>query len=195
MIAVTILVLLTLSLGGCLPRQAKFAPVGAHEILPTDQIEAEWPLEWMTLRPAENDEHANKEGILLQLSRDGFALQTMQLTKRPLDADFKHTKKKLAAGMPPQEAAEVVVDNLRADPDKVDFHLLENAPSTLVGVPGFKLVYSYRGKSGLLRQSALYGCLDKGMLVTISLDAPKRYYFQKDLPALEKVKESLRWKS
>lgn len=194
MIAIRIVaVVLALSLSGCIGRQAKFAPVGTHDILSTDQIEAEWPLEWMTLRPAEKDEEANKEGILLWLSRDGFTIQTMLLTKRRVEAEFKHTRKKLSAGMLPQEAAEVVLDNVRANPDAVDFRIIENAPATLVGAPGFKLNFTYRGNSGLQRQSVLYGCLDKGMLVTLSLDAPKRHYFQKDLPALEKVKATLRW--
>ena len=188
-------VVLALSLSGCVGRQAKLAPVGAHEVLSTDQIEAEWPVEWMTLRPAENDENANKDGILLLLSRDGFTIQTMLLTKRPVEAEFKHTRKKLSAGMLPQEAAEVVLDNVRDNPDAVDLKIVENAPATLLGAPGFKLHFTYRGTSGLQRQSVLYGCLDKGMLVTLSLDAPKRHYFTKDLPALEKVKETLRWKS
>jgi hypothetical protein len=188
-------VILALSLGGCVGRPAKFAPTGAHEIFSTDQLEAEWPQEWMTLRPAEKDEAANKEGVLLLLSRDGFTIQTMLLTKRQVEVEFKHTRKTLSAEMLPQEAAEVVLDNVRANPDAVDLHIVENSPATLAGAPGFKLNFTYRGKSGLQRQSVLYGCLDKGMLVTLSFDAPKRHYFPKDLPALEKVKETLRWKS
>lgn len=72
--------LLIVSIGGCIPRQAKFAPVGAEEQFPTDQIWADWPSEWMTFRPAEKDEEANREGTLLLLSKDGFNLQTMKLT-------------------------------------------------------------------------------------------------------------------
>ena len=188
-------VILVLCLSGCIPRQAKYAPTGAHEILSTDQIEAEWPLEWMTFRPAEKDEEANKEGTLLVLSQDGFALHTIQLTKRPIEPEFKHTQKKLSAGMLPQEVAEVVLDNVRANPDIVDLHVVENGPAVLIGTQGFKLNFTYRVKSGLLRQTAIYGCLDRGMLVTISLDAPKQHYFQHHLPALEKAKDSLRWKS
>lgn len=187
--------ILALSLCGCLPRQAKFAPVGAHETLPTDQIEAEWPLEWMTLRPGEKDENANKEGIVLLLSQDGFGLQVMQLTTRSLETEFKYTKKKLSADLLPQEAAEIVLDNIRATPEIVDLHIVENAPAMLVGVPGFKLNYTFRGKSGLQRQVVLYGCVDRGMLVTLALNSVRRHYFQRGLPALEKVKTSLRWKS
>ena len=187
--------ILILSISGCLPRQAKFAPVGAEEQLPTDQIWADWPLEWMTFRPAEGDEEADKEGMVLLLSKDGFNLQTIKLIKRPLEKEFKDTRKKLINGMLPQEVAEVVLDNVRANPQVVELHIIENGPAIVAGTPGFKLTYTYREKSGLPRQATLYGTLDRDQLVTLSFDAIQRYYFQKDLATFEKTKDSLRWKS
>ncbi|MGB4068999.1 MAG: hypothetical protein WBK08_13295 [Nitrospira sp.] len=187
--------ILIFSIGGCLPRQAKFSPVGAEEQLPTDQIWADWPSEWMTFRPAEYDKDANKEGTLLLLSKDGFSLQTITLTKRPVGNDFKHTQKKLTPGMLPQEAAEIVLDNVKATPQVVDLQIIENGPAIVAGAPGFKLTYTYREKSGLTRQATLYGTLDRDTLVTLSYDAVKRHYFQKDLATFEKAKDSLRWKS
>lgn len=127
------------------------------------------------------------------MSRDGFSLQTMLLTKRPVASEFKHTRKKLSLGLLPQEAAEIVLDNVRANPDIVDLHVVEHAPARLLDTSGFKLNFTYRNKLGLPRQVALYGCIDRGMLVTLSFDAPKQYYFKKDLPVFEKVKDSLRW--
>lgn len=187
--------ILIFSIGGCMPRQAKFAPVGTEEQLPTDQIWADWPPEWMTFRPAEKDEDANQEGTLLVLSKDGFNLQTIKLTKRPLEREFKYTQKKLTTGMLPQEAAEIVLDNARADPQVVDLHIMENGPAIVAGAPGFKLNFTYREKSGLIRQASIYGTLHRDMLVTLSYDAVKRLYFQKDLSTFEKAKDSLRWKS
>ncbi|HEU4684989.1 MAG TPA: hypothetical protein VFS39_10860 [Nitrospira sp.] len=190
-----LLALSLLSVAGCLPRPAKLAPVGAHEILPSDQIEVEWPLEWMTFRPTENDDNAKKEGIVLLLSRDGFSLQTIRLTKQAAGADFKYTQKKLSTGMLPQEVAELTLDNIRANPEVIDLSVIESAPATVLGAPGFKLRYTYRGKTGLTREVGMYGCLDRDMLVILSLDAPRRYYFEKDWPVLDKVKDSLRWQS
>ena len=187
--------LLIISIGGCLPRQAKFAPVGAEESLATDQILVDWPSEWMTFRPAEKDEDANKEGTLLLLSKDGFNLQTIKLTKRPLDMEFKHTQKKLTTGILPQEAAEIILDNVRANPLIVDLRVMENGPAIVAGTPGFRLNFTYQEKSGLTRQAIIYGTLDRDMLVTMSYDAIKRHYFQKDLATFEKAKDSLRWKS
>lgn len=187
--------ILLLSLTACMGRQAQWAPAGSQGSLTDDQLEAEWPQGWMTLRPAEKDDASAKEGLLLVATRDGFGLQTIRLSKRPLDGDFKHTQKKLIADMRPQEAAEIVLDDIRANPDIVDLKLIENGPATLAGARAFKLSISYRNKSGLLRQRVQYGSLDKGMLVTISYDAPRQYYFSHDLDTFEHMKSSVRWKS
>lgn len=143
--------ILIFSVGGCLPRQAKFSPVGSEEQFPADQIWADWPSEWMTFRPAERDEEADKEGMLLLLSKDGFNLQTITLTKHALEKEFKHTQKKLTNGMLPQEVAEVVLDNVRANPQVVDLQIVQSGPAMVAGTPGFTLTYTYREKSGLTR--------------------------------------------
>lgn len=186
-------VMLMLSLGGCVGRSAQLVPVGSQTVLNTDQIEAEWPQGWMTFRPAEKDEEAVKQGLLFMVTRDGFSLQTMRLNKRPLEGEFKHTQKKLSASMLPQEAAAIILDDIRANPDVVDLKIVENGPATLAGSQGFRVNYTYRSKTGLLRQAVTYGCIDKGSLATLGFDAPKRHYFSLDLATFEKVKDTLRW--
>ncbi len=187
--------ILMLSLCACMGRQAQWAPAGSQAVLSDDQLDMEWPQGWMTLRPAEKDAVAVKQGLLLMGTRDGFGLQNMRLHKRALDGEFTHTQKKLSAEMLPQEVAEVILDDLRANPEVVDLNVVDHRPSTVAGVPGFRLTVTYRGKSGLLRQSALYGCTHKGMLVLLSFDAPKRHYFAYDLATFETMKDSLHWKS
>ncbi|MBS0160536.1 MAG: hypothetical protein U0233_00950 [Nitrospira sp.] len=191
----TMALMLMLLLTGCLGRPAQLLPVGSHTILNTDQLEAEWPQGWMTLRPAEKDEEAAKQGLLFVVTHDGFSLQSMRLAQRSIEGEFKHTQKKLSVGMLPQEAAAILLDDIRADSNMVDFTIIENGPTILAGSQGFKIKYAYRSKSGLRRQSVMYGCLDKGMLITLTFDAPQRHYFALDLPTFEKVKDSLRWKS
>lgn len=190
-----VILMLILSLCACIGRQAQWAPAEAQIASSSDQLEAEWPQGWMTLRPAEKDETAAKEGLLLMGTRDGFALQTIRLSKRPLEGEFKYTQKRLAAGMLPQEAAEIVLDDFRANPEIVDLKIIEHGPASLAGSPAFKLSLTYRSKSGLLRQRVRYGCLDKGMLVSLSFDAPKQYYFSHDLDTFERMRNSLHWKS
>lgn len=188
-------VLLMLSLGGCFGRPAQLLPVGSHTVLTTDQLEADWPQGWMILRPAEKDEEANKQGVLFVATRDGFNLQSMRLAQRQIEGEFKYTQKKLSAGMLPQEAAAMLLDDIRSNSSIVDLKIIENGPAALAGSQGFKIHYTYRSKSGLLRQSLVYGCLGRGMLTTLTFDAPQRHYFALDLTIFEQVKESLRWKS
>lgn len=187
--------ILMLSLGGCVGRSAQLVPAGSQTVLSTDQLEAEWPQGWMTFRPAEKDEEAVKQGLLFMATRDGFGLQTMRLNKRPLDGEFKYTQKKLSATMLPQEVAAIFLDDIRSHPDIVELKIVENGPATLAGSQGFRANYTYRSKSGLLRQAVTYGCIDKGMLITLGFDAPKRHYFSLDLPTFEQVKDTVRWTS
>ena len=187
--------ILMLSLCACTGRQAQWSPAGSQATVSDDQLDMEWPQGWRTLRPAEKDAAAVKQGLLLMGTRDGFGLQNIRLYKRPLDGEFPHTQKKLSAGMLPQEVAEVILDDLRANPEVVDLKVVDQRPSTVAGVSGFKLTVTYRGKSGLLRQSSLYGCIEKSLLVMLSFDAPKRHYFASDLATFETVKDSLHWKS
>lgn len=86
-------VLLILSLGGCFGRPAQLLPVGSHTMLATDQLEADWPQGWMSLRPAEKDEEATKQGVLFVVTRDGFTLQSMRLAQRPLEGSSNIRKR------------------------------------------------------------------------------------------------------
>ena len=190
-----IYVILMLSLCACAERQSQWAPAGAHEVLPTDQVIADWPQGWMIYRPVESDDLAVKGGVLLDATRDGFDLQTIRLIRRPFDAELSHTQELLLAGMVPQAAVNMVLEEIRADPTIIDLRVIENGPAMLAGAPGFRLNFSYRNRSGLPRQSLVYGCIDKGDLIILSYDAPRRHYFSQDLASFEAVRKSLRRKA
>ena len=53
------------------------APSRIAHNLNTDQLGSEWPQGWMTLRPAEKDEEAAKQGLFV-VTHDGFSLQSMR---------------------------------------------------------------------------------------------------------------------
>jgi hypothetical protein len=169
--------------------------VGGKELIENEPLEVEWPKAWMKFTPAEADESAKKEGLVLSATRDGLGLQGIILMKRPVDQGFNNTKKKAAPGIIPQELAELVLDDLRADPNFIDLQVVENSPSTLDGVSGYKLVVRYRTEAGLPKQAVYYGCLEKGLLYTLIYEAPQRHYYALDLPTFEAVKSSFKWKS
>jgi hypothetical protein len=188
----TIIVCVLLS--GCVGHQAIWSMVGGKQVLDTDHIEVEWPAAWMQFLPAESDEKAKKEGTILLITRDGIALQTIGLKKNALDKGFPHTQKKASQDMRVQELADMMLDDVRADPSIMDVQLLENSPAQLGGVPGFKLVIGYRNKEGLLKQGMIYGCVNRGNIYSLTYNATRRHYFALDLPTFESVKSSFTWK-
>jgi hypothetical protein len=182
-------------LTACARPQATWSMVGGSEIIENEGIEIEWPQDWMKLTPAESNEYAKKEGWILTVTRDGMDLQSIILKKRPMDQGFTNTQKKAVPGMLPQELAELVLDDMRANPNVLDLQLVETSPSAFDGIPGYKIVVRYRNKAGLPRQAVQYGCIEKGLLYTLIYDAPQRHYYALDLPTFEAVKSSFKWKA
>lgn len=187
-------VLLVFMLTACVGRQAKWSAIGGKELIENEPIAVEWPQGWMKFTPAEANESAQKEGLIFIATRDGVGLQAITFKRRTLDQGFIYTTKKANPGMLPHELAEIMLDDLQADPDLIDLQVVENSPSTLDGVPGYKLVVRYRTKAGLPKQTVYYGCLEKGLLYSLIYDAPQRHYYALDLPTFESVKKSFTWK-
>jgi len=167
----------------------------SKQFVDKDQIAVEWPSSWMMFTPAEADEKAKQDGFLLLVTRDGVGLQAMIIKKRAVDQGFTHTKKKFAPGMPLQDLAEIVLDDIRSNPSFIDTQLIETSPSTLGDMSAFKLVIRYRNKAGLLKQSMYYGCVKNDFLYMLIYEAPQRYYYPNDLPAFEAVKNSFSWRT
>jgi len=193
-----LLLVATLSLcilTGCMGRQAKWSMVGGPQVLESEPIEVNWPKAWMRFMPAERDDNAKKEGLLCVVTRDGIGLQAITLKKRPIENGFTNTRKKVAPGLSPQELSDLVVDDMRANPNFTDLQVVENSPATLDGISGYKVVVRYRAKTGLPKQAVYYGCLNNGSLYFLIYDAPQRHYSALDLPTFDEVKKSLKWKT
>lgn len=128
----------------------------------------------------------------IRITRDGLLLQQIGIGRIASNNEFPHTKKKLSEGMLPQEAAEVIIDNLRSNPDITKQQIAENVPAKVGSYPGFKLMYTYQTKRGLTIKGAYYGVMLGKWHYYLLYEAPARYYFAKDLPVFEKVKESFK---
>jgi len=129
----------------------------------------------------------------LLTSREGPFLQS--LTVRVLEAGKplgNNTKKMLARGMLPQEAAEVIQDAIASSPGMQGMKLLENAPAELDGRPGFKLVFGYKDEDGLKMKAVVYGVLVGDSLYQLTYRGPERYYFERDLATFEQVRATFR---
>lgn len=176
---IVIMVLLGI-LAGCGPWVKTDGPL----LLADQNFTVDLPAGWM---------RSNSSKYLL-ITRDGVLLQSIEGHRYDLAAEkqFAHTKKRLTRDMLPQEAAEVVVDDLQSDPDFVSFDLEGNEPATLGGNPGFKLRFSHTTKDGLPCRSVYYGMLSDGWYYVLSYSAPRRYYFDRDVNTFESVAKSFR---
>jgi hypothetical protein len=126
------------------------------------------------------------------VTRDGPLLQLIYIERVPVDRELSSTKKRLARGMIPQEAAEVILDNLASSQKVTAFEVQENAPARLSGRSGFKAVVSYKTKDGLRMKSVIYGSLVGDDLYVVRYAAPQRYYFGRDFKAFERVVQTFK---
>ena len=87
---------------------------------------------------------------------------------------------------------EVELDEVRSDQEVRNFELMENFPFQVSGLPGFKLVYTFRTENGLRLKRVHYGVLVRDWVYRIQYQAAARYYFDKDLSTFERVRESFK---
>jgi hypothetical protein len=126
-------------------------------------------------------------GANVMISRDGPYLQYVLLQERPLDQPFNHTRKHLSVYMLPQEAAQVIIDDLSSDTAVKNLSVLETAPAIIDGHDGFRLLYSYRNAQGLHLKTAYYGFIYEQIYYSLRFTAPQRHYFEKDIRTFESI--------
>ncbi len=128
----------------------------------------------------------------LLLTRDGVSLQYIRIERVALGDRLTPTKKKFVKTMAPQDVAEVELDEVRSGQGVRNIEVLENVPFQVAGFPGFKLVYTFKTENGLRLKRVHYGVLVGEWVYRVQYQAAVRYYFDKDLAAFERVRESFR---
>jgi hypothetical protein len=161
----------------------RWVPAGGAYTPPSSRYTLQLPQGWKRL-DAQDWLLTSREGPFLQ----SLALRVIEVGK-PLGSN---TKKVLARGMLPQEAAEVVHDAIASSPGMQGMKLLENAPAELDGRPGFKLVVGYKDEDGLKMKAVVYGVLVGDSLYQLTYRAPERYYFERDLITVEQVRATFK---
>lgn len=170
---------MVLFLAGCGP----YTAVGGKLAFSQQGFEVDLPQGWY---------QAREVGDALVTTRDGVLLQLIRVERVAVGDEPAHIKKKFTARMPAQDAANLEVENLRSSPDLFNFELLENETATIVGKPGFRLLYSFRTKDGLRLKRVHYGFVDGKWAYRLTYQAAARHYFDRDLATFERVRESFR---
>src|SRR5207248_1905501 len=110
----------------------------------------------------------------------------------PYTPETKPAKKPITKGMLPEEAAEIVRDELASGGAAHGLTVLENSPATLAAKPGFRLVYRYHTADGLRMKGVVYGVVGEDGFYGLGYVAPERHYFDLDLPTFDSVRTSFR---
>jgi hypothetical protein len=167
------LLILLIFIAGC----AAWTRVGGLYTSKPHNFSVELPNGWMRFNTRER----------LYTTRDGALLQNIIVERLNIEKPLKHTKKKFGKSMLPQEAAQVVLDNISSDQTVLNFQVIENIPARISGFPGFRVVFTYKNKDGLRLKSILYGFISDEWFYGIRYTAAHRYYFDKDLETFMKV--------
>lgn len=154
---------------------------GSGEI-ETEHWAVEIPKDWMRL----------ETGDYQMFSKYGPYLQYFLIQTRLLDRPFLRSKGKMVPDMLPHEAAQTLIDDLRADPGIRRLEVTENRPVLVNGHMGFKLCYCYQDALGVTKQTHLYGMISKPYFISLRYTAARRHYFDENLADFERVLKSFR---
>ena len=125
------------------------------------------------------------------ITKDGAFNQYVLIQQRPIDRPFKKTGKKLRKGMLPLESSKIIVDEIAADRNIMNFDLIENSPATISGHAGFKILFSYRDKNGAEYKTLYYGFIRGDSFFNIRYSAARQYY-DKDLADFKRILNSFK---
>ncbi len=157
----------------------------APATLTTSRFSIAVPDGWMRLAMADYE----------MFSRDGTHLHYIFVQERALDKSFRFTRKRIEPRMLPHEVAEIVLDDLKADPQIRNFKVLGNEPVEVGGVMGFRLTYTYMDPLGLETQSEYYGALLPDRFFNLRYTAARRHYFDKYRDVFDYMYHTLRLRS
>lgn len=128
----------------------------------------------------------------LMITREGAFSQYILVQQRRVDKPFKHTEKKLNKYMLPQQAAEVIMDEISSDSRVLHFHLSEYVRTRVNQYNGFRIVYTYKEKGGLNFLTVYYGVLEGDWFYCLRYSVEVKKYTDEDIETFEKVLNSFK---
>lgn len=168
-------------LSGC---ATTWSPAHGRYTSSEQNFEVELPDGW--------NQYATDKALLA--TRDGLALEQVTISRYPVGKEMRFTKKTILQGMLPQDAAAVIVDDLRSNQNLKNLTIVENAPESIAGNPGFKIAFAYQTGDELSKKAVVYGVVVDKWYYLISYEAPSRYYFNRYVAAFEGIKSSFKLK-
>jgi hypothetical protein len=123
----------------------------------------------------------------LFVTKESPFLQYIMVQNRPIGRSFRNTKKKMQKEMLPEEAAQIIIDELISDQNLMNLRILDNTPATIKGHDGFKILFTYRDAEGQVYKTLYYGFLKEDTFFNLRFTAAERIYFQRDIGDFRKI--------
>jgi len=164
------LIMITLAAGCAGRRAVSWKPVEA--IYKKRPLTAGLPASWLF--------YDDKAAPSLALTRHGPYMDVIRIAAdQKLPVRMPYAELSINAGMQTYEAAEAVMNNLRATPGVFDLLMEELAPAEIDGKEAFRLSLSYSLENGIRRRCLIFGIIHDGgkRYTEFAMYAHEDYYF------------------
>jgi hypothetical protein len=125
------------------------------------------------------------------VTRDGFGLQRIMVTRSEAKDAFPKIKKAADDKLLASELAELQIAELKSS-GAPNLTVVENLPAKIGGRIGFRLRIRFLNDDGLAFDQVWCGVLDKGHYYLVSFHAPELYYFDTYLPDFDRALASFK---
>ncbi len=126
----------------------------------------------------------------LFVTKESPFLQYIMVQNRPIGRSFRNTKKKIQKEMLPEEAAQIIIDELVSDQNLVNLRILNNTPATIKNYEGFTILYTYSDSEGQTYKTLYYGFIKEDTFFNLRFTAAARIYFQRDIGVFRSILNS-----
>lgn len=155
----------------------------ANQEGPDNKYSVQAPLGWVRFSAAQ-------DGILI--TRDGIAIQHIFIAQQKDEDFFKHTKVKLPKNVPPSDLAQLILAEMRSDPELANLQIKEIVPYPIGGQTGFKAHLQYRNERGALFDRIVIGAAKDNLLTLMRYHGLNTHYFARDVDTFYSVAKSFK---
>ncbi len=144
-----------------------------------------------TIEYPEGWKKLNTKRFLIITKDDPFS-QYILAQQRHVNKPFGHTEKRIRVDMPPQEAAEVILDEIKSDDSVLDLKVLETVPAFVSYHDGFRIVFDYKSKEGYKFKTIYYGFVEGQWFYSLRYNAVKKHYTSREIATFQRVLNSFK---
>jgi hypothetical protein len=126
----------------------------------------------------------------LFLTKESPFLQYVMVQNRPIGMMFRHTKKKIQKEMMPEEAAQIIIDEIASDQNILNFSVLANGPADIQGHHGFRILFAYNDPEGSRFKTLYYGFIKEDTFFNLRYTAAEQSHFQQDVGTFHRMLNS-----